>query len=121
MNVSSEGRIRVGVSLEGRRIARWKHDVLRELLATEAVELALVVLTPRRRSPDRGAAAALLGLYRAADRRVFASDPDPLVRVDASPLLEGVPTVDRGKRGAGGTAPVPLDVRSRSATRATRS
>jgi hypothetical protein len=108
--VSSEGPIRVGVSLEGRRIPRWKHDVLLDLRATEDVELALVVITPREHPRGRSAADALLWVYRAADRRVFAGDPDPLQRVDASALLAGVPTVDRRKPGGGGVSPAPLDV-----------
>ena len=109
--MSSEGRIRVGVSLEGRRIARWKRDVLFGLHETDGIELALVVLTPAERSPDRGAAGALLRLYRAVDRRVFAAAPDPLARVDAGPLLEGVPTVDhRDGQAAGPPAGAPLDV-----------
>ena len=108
--VSRESLIRVGVSLEGRRVRRWQRDALLELLAIDGVELALVVLTPAERSPDRGLAGVLLRLYRAADRRVFAVDPDPLDRVDATDLLAGVPVVDRGHGGAAGAPAEPLDV-----------
>jgi hypothetical protein len=108
--VSRESLIRVGVSLDGRRIRRWQRDALLELRATDGVELALVVLTPAERSPDRGLAGALLRLYRAADRRVFAVEPDPLERVDATELLAGVPVVDRGRGGSGNAPPEPLDV-----------
>jgi hypothetical protein len=108
--VSRESRIRVGVSLEGRRIARWQRDALLELRAIDGVELALVVLTPAERSPDHGIAGALLRLYRAADRRVFAVAPDPLDRVDATELLEGVPIVDRARGGSGDAPSEPVDV-----------
>jgi hypothetical protein len=104
--VSSEGRIRVGVSLEGRRVARWKRDVVLGLREIEGVELALVVLTPERKA-GRGAAEALLRLYRAVDRRVSARDPDPLERVDVSSALDGVPVVEGGARDA---AVEPVDV-----------
>jgi len=107
--VNSDDRIRVGVTLDGLRIPRWKRDVLVGLREADGVELALVVLTAPARSPDRGAAGALLRLYRAVDRLVFATDTDPLRTVDVAALLEGVPTVDRRKAAAPATAP-PLDV-----------
>src|SRR4029453_5762961 len=44
--------------------------------------------------------------------RVFAGEPDPLERLDASALLAGVPIVDRRKPGGGGVGPAPLDVAS---------
>jgi hypothetical protein len=107
--VSSDGlRIRVGVSLDGRRVPRWKRDVLQGLREAEGVDLALVVLTRPGRSPDRGAAGLLLRLYRAVDRRVFAGAPDPVELVDASAVLDGVRTVDRRNGDAGGAEP--LDV-----------
>ena len=95
--MSSERRIRVGVTLDGRRVPRWKRDVLHGLLEAEGVDLALVVLTAPERAPDRGAAGALLRLYRALDRRVFAGDPDPVAIVDVSTELAAIPTVDHRK------------------------
>jgi hypothetical protein len=101
---SDEECIRVGVTLDGRRVARWKCDVLRGLREQEGVELALVVLTAPQGSGHRGPGGRLLRLYCAADRLVFAREHDPLRTADVSGLIEGVPTADRGRGG------VPADV-----------
>ncbi len=110
--MSSERRIRVGVTLDGRRVPRWKRDVLHGLLEAEGVDLALVVLTAPERAPDRGAAGALLRLYRALDRRVFAGDPDPVAIVDVSTELAAIPTVDHrnGRHQDGGETPLDVGI-----------
>lgn len=106
---SEEEGIRVGVALDGRRVAGWQHDVLGGLRSQPGVELALVILTGPPRPRDRGVGGLLLRLYRVIDRLVFAGDNDPLRKADVATLIAGVPTVDR-RRGGAPTAPVPLDV-----------
>lgn len=98
--MSSERPIRVGVTLDGRRVPRWKRDVLAGLVQVEGAELALVVLTGAARSRGRGVAGLLLRLYGALDRRIFALEPDPLEIVDVSDLIAGVATVERRTGGS---------------------
>ena len=110
MKVSAARRIRVGVTLDGRRVARWKRDVLAGLREVEGAELALVVLAPAARSRRRSLADLLLRLYSALDRRIFALEPDPLEKVDVSSLIAGVMTVERRTGGGAGAVAVDVDV-----------
>jgi len=107
--VSAARRIRVGVTLDGRRVARWKRDVIAGLREVEGAELALVVLAPGARARKRGLADLLLRVYGAVDRRIFALEPDPLEIVDVSGLIAGVATVERRTAGSA-AAGVEVDV-----------
>ena len=98
------------MTLDGRRVARWKRDVLAGLREVEGAELALVVLAPAARARRRSLADLILRLYSALDRRIFALEPDPLEKVDVSGLIAGVMTVERRTGGGAGAVAVDVDV-----------
>jgi hypothetical protein len=79
--------LRVGVLLDGPRLAAWAAWVLRSIAEHRDLTLALVIRVPAPR-PSRG---KLFALYEWLDRRLFAAEPDASETVDCSALLERVP------------------------------
>jgi len=66
-------RLRVGVFADRARQPRWLYEALAQIAASDCAELAFVSTGPRNGAAG-AAAAPILGLYRAADRRVFGAD-----------------------------------------------
>ena len=79
--------VRVGVLLEGPRLAAWAAWVLRAIAEHRDLALALVIIAPA----PRAARPRLFALYEWLDRRLFRREPDASEVVDCSPLLEGIP------------------------------
>jgi len=111
----AEGRLRVGVLLDGARPAAWAAWVVRAVRAHDRLELPLAIIGEREQDerPSR-----LFALYQAADRRLFRPQPDALELVDVSAELAGVAIRRIGDEDVGaldvllhlGAGPLPGDV-----------
>jgi hypothetical protein len=83
-----ETALRIGIVLDGTQAPAWSAWTLKEIRATEGLELALAVISDRI---ERQRRPILFALYEALDRRVFRDASDALEPVDVSPALEGLP------------------------------
>jgi hypothetical protein len=81
------GALRVGVLLDGPRLAAWAAWILRSIAEHRDLTLALAILVPAPR-PARG---RLFAIYEWLDRRLFVAEPDASKIVDCAELLDGVP------------------------------
>ena len=79
--------LRVGVLLDGPRLAAWAAWVLREVVQHRDLTLAQVIVAPAPRSVRP----RLFALYERLDRRLFGREPDASRTLDCSATLEGVP------------------------------
>jgi hypothetical protein len=96
------GRLRVGLLLDSESAPRWVRRVIRDIQASSAADIVLVVRNVAEAPPRPGVARRLwtrrrhllYRLYTRLDYRLFEVEPDALEEVSVADLLRDVPVVE---------------------------